>query len=234
MNSAEFITMIWGGLPRGNLLLWNREQSMAMPFNSVDAAAAELAENEGSSPILSLASVNPEQNPPGRATAPETPDAIPGLHARILFDSTQPSHIPHAEHDAELLLAAMPVKPTVTVRTPTALEALWLFKEQWNLDTPKTAQTAETLAEWWNRKLLHAAHGRYVQPAPRPSLVRTKIAAPDTLISQEYANTVLTRLNGPKPPHQEFLRLAICDAIEAQQTATTLLHQDPDDGTDED
>ena len=227
-RAADFITMIWRGLPHGNLLLWNQQPQVAMPFNSVDAAAAALADNEGRDSILALASVNPEQNPPARSIAQATPHAIPGLHARIIFDSNLPHHIPRAEDEAERLLSTIPVKPTVTVRTPTALEALWLFKEQWTLDTPEEAQTAEALAQWWHRKLLRAAHSWDVQPAPQLPLIRTKIAVPDTLPSQEYTNTVLTRLNGSRPDHQEFLRRAIADATHAENTALTLLQQESD------
>jgi hypothetical protein len=165
--------------------------------------------------------------------------SIPGFWADI--DVLGPNHaalaLPPTIEDAMRILQAVPFKPTVIVYTGGGIQAYWLFKEQWDLDSDKERKKAKLLSKAFQKHLQNAAltcgwimdgtadlcrllrlPGTYNRKQAEPVLVRYEVIEDgrrynpsdfEDFLNVEADPELKAHVQGPAPeqPTAEFLRV---------------------------
>lgn len=85
--------------------------------------------------------------------------AIPGLWLDLDYGTEhKKQRLPPSCEDAQALLDAMGLPPSIVIHSGRGLQAWWLFRELWTFDTEEERATAERLTKAWSSTLrAHAA-----------------------------------------------------------------------------
>jgi hypothetical protein len=87
--------------------------------------------------------------------------AIPGLWLDIDYGKGHKKpNLPPTEEDARLLIKDMGPAPTMIVQSGRGLQAWWVFREPWLLDTEEDRAKAERLTKGWSTTLRAHAKAR--------------------------------------------------------------------------
>jgi hypothetical protein len=165
--------------------------------------------------------------------------SLPALWADI--DTAGPNHValalPPTIDDAMSIATAVPFKPTVIVYTGGGIQAYWLFKEPWELDSDKERKKAKALSKAFQKYLQNRAldrgwvmdgtadlcrllrlPGTYNRKQAEPVLVRYEVIEGgrrynpsdfEDFLDLEADPELKAHVQGPAPeqPTAEFLRV---------------------------
>jgi hypothetical protein len=242
-TASDFLSSIFNGQEHGFLVLFCKPGNISdlVDFEqdgwSKQAAVKALHLRERGNVYFAIGaqSVRP---PKGRGKAAGV-NSLPGLWSDI--DVLGPNHaslaLPPTIEGAWRILQALPFRPTIVVYTGGGMQAYWLFREPWKLDTEKEQKKAKALSrafqEWLQRAAIQQGWtidgtadlcrllrlpGTYNRKQAQPVAVRYEIIKDgqrynpsdfDEFLEIEADPDLKAHLEGPAPekPRADFLRI---------------------------
>jgi putative DNA primase/helicase len=182
-NSKSFFQLVYGDDPPGHLVLWTRQDKQAhwLPADDLEAASplalrlstafdvyCGVALQDKTAAFAKWRADPRNSGEPSTRGYSETALAIPGLW--VDADLKGPAHkainLPPTMEAAWALLTEFPFAPTIVIDSGHGLQAWWLFRELWTLETAAERQTAQALARCFIATIQAnaAAHGWQVDP----------------------------------------------------------------------
>jgi hypothetical protein len=164
--TAGFLRDVFAGQENGHVALFskpsNRSRFLAFANQSWFDKAAEAAMHEREDQNVYFA-IGVQGAIPAKGRGKEAGViALPGVWADI--DVLGPNHaakkLPPSLEDAWGLVRAVPFTPTVVVYTGGGMQAYWLFREPWQIDTEPERSTAKKLSKAFQAYLQRVA-GQY-------------------------------------------------------------------------
>lgn len=151
-----FLTALWPELPSGHwLLFWGAPSKRSSWAQSITPEVIEHLQARGKTEnvYIGCATRGANLGPADRGKR-EDCRAIPGVWLDLDYgaDHKKPN-LPATEEQAHELVNAMGLPPSVLVHSGRGLQAWWLFREPWLLDTDADRDQAETLTKAWNLTL---------------------------------------------------------------------------------
>lgn len=149
--ASEFLTLLWGLIPPGQVLVWRLPSKHSNWFQHWENVDAFVAAHEGEDIYTGVSLVRKDAAVTG-ATRTNNVNAagITGLWADI--DIADPVHkkqnLPPAVEDALALLSDPP--PTIVIHSGHGLQCWWLFAGgPWLFEDTAARVQAQTLSQWW-------------------------------------------------------------------------------------
>jgi hypothetical protein len=166
--AIRFLADLFGGMPDGgHILIWTidadgRKTSHWFPSSDEAAEFAVAPESDERRVYVGVGWRERELGPHARGGDADVAGLV-GLWADI--DVAGEGHenaktYPPTIDDARALLAEMPLRPSVVVRTRGGLHAWWLFKEPLEISNDDERRAAQKLAREWGATLQEAARRR--------------------------------------------------------------------------
>src|ERR1035438_8442346 len=242
-TASGFLRSVFAGQEKGVLAMFCKPGNMSY-FSHMDrsnwyldaaATAMQLRDHVNVYYAIGLQGTRPEK---GRGKEAGV-ILLPGLWADI--DVLGPNHaalaLPPTIEDAMRIVQGVPFKPTVVVHTGGGIQAYWLFKEPWELDSDKERKKAKALSKAFQKHLQGGAlecgwtmdgtadlcrllrlPGTYNRKQAEPVLVRYEVIADgrrynpsdfEEFLSVEADPELKAHVQGPAPdqPTAEFLKV---------------------------
>jgi hypothetical protein len=195
-NATAFLRALWADPPDAWFLLWLKDGKHSLWFRTSDlaAAAAAAALHANRTDVYLGCALSPADNGPGKRCKAEDVSAIPGLWGDVDIRNAvhKKENLPPDVDSALSLLRAMPLPPSLIVRSGYGLQAWWLFLEPWLLQSDDERQQAADLAVRWQAHLQRLAAERGWEIDSTADLARV-LRLPGTLnhkLDQPVAVTV--------------------------------------------
>lgn len=197
-----YIERVHGGDPPGWLILWTRQDKVTRAFDlrqqGASAEAVEYAMRRAAASDV-YAAIGLQAKAPQRGSRGKEDGviALPGLWADI--DIRGPAHksseLPKTEAEALSLIEAAGLKPSIVVRSGFGLQAYWLFREPFLIETEDERQMLKSLSRRFQQMLRLSARLRGWTIDPTADLCRVlrvpgtfnhKLAADVRQVTAEY------------------------------------------------
>jgi len=158
--AAIFLRAIFPEIPENcAILIWTLKDRKSRWATTHDQAV-EFAAVAGGKDVYVGCCLQPRGFGPKERGKSSTVLAMPGFWADA--DFAGPHHkgkknYPPTEEDAQSLCESMPWLPSILVHSGHGLQAWWLFRELWLLETPEDRTKAANLVARWQRLLAQKA-----------------------------------------------------------------------------
>lgn len=159
---AFLVSLFGDDLGDNWLLVWTNPGKKSAWFRSVEDAAIYAEKQKNVNVYFGICLSPGDFGVTGRCPAAKV-TAMPGLWADIdISDDTAhaKANLPKTLAEAKILIAALPLQPTVTVHTGHGLQCYWLFKEPWDIDNDVERAEAAAIARGWHETILIRAKER--------------------------------------------------------------------------
>jgi putative DNA primase/helicase len=157
-QTRKFIDALYGDLPEGHLLLvWTLPDKASHWFASAGEAADWIVENSTGKDVYCGVGLAAEDLGPNRRAGRAEVSAVVGAVADIDFAEPGKPGGPPDEEAALAVIEATGAKPTVVVNSGGGLQAWWLFKEPYVIDSEEDREyIAGILKDWHETVKEHA------------------------------------------------------------------------------
>ncbi len=153
-TSPEGYILIWTSLDRGGHSEW---------FQNLQSAAAHAVDSTTRNTYLGICLAERGYGGRFRLHSKKRPAfGLPGLwlDIDIAGDGHKKKHYPPTLDDARLLLADVPIKPSIITATGGGIHAYWCFHEIWKFADDAERARAQALTRRWHHLVLGAAEAR--------------------------------------------------------------------------
>lgn len=158
-----FLRAVFPEIPENcAILIWTLKDRRSHWATS-HAQAVELADAAGGKDVYVGCCLQPRGLGPSKRGTSSTVLAMPGFWADVDFgaeDHKGKKNYPSTLEEAQVLCESMPWLPSPLVMSGHGLQAWWLFKELWLLETAAERARAATLLEGWQRLLASKAEAK--------------------------------------------------------------------------
>ncbi|MCW5982718.1 MAG: hypothetical protein KIT09_31810 [Bryobacteraceae bacterium] len=198
----QFLDRVHGPEPAGWLIVWTRPDKATRAFDLGQAGALEAAVDysvvkAAGHDVYAAVGLQGE-SPANRCRGTETGvAALPGLWADV--DFAGPAHkatnLPPGEPGARNLVSGLGLEPSIIVRSGFGLQAYWLFREPYRIETDDERALLKSLSTRFqmNLRLRASAHGWTLDPTADlcrvlrlPGTFNRKVAGDIRLVTAEY------------------------------------------------
>ena len=155
MTASDFLTMLWGTVPPGPVLVWTLPDKSSCWHSTFDTVDADVLRHEHRDVYtgVGLAPTTGVRLTAHNRLREHQVAGIPAFWADI--DVAHPVHkmaaqLPPTAEQALEALAALPFEPTIIVDSGHGMQVWWLLEEPWLFDTPEERELARRASQWWH------------------------------------------------------------------------------------
>jgi len=160
MSARQFLEELWGEQPEGTkILIWHLPTKRSAWFDDCNEAA-DYAVSLRKDVYVGVG-LSPEDYGPTSRCPSDKIHTISGMWADIDYEygdvhktpSGSDLTLPPDEEGAHQLIRAVGMEPTMVIHSGHGLQAYWLFKEPWVLETDSDRKLAKQFSRRWQRNL---------------------------------------------------------------------------------